>query len=748
MNAYWLAAALAAVAFATQPLALELYPFKRAVLLVVGALTLLLPAGQAALQRALSGARRLWALWLACVALSAALAIGAVGWTPQAVLIGRELLCATLFVAIAATAREGAWRFGPRLAGALVAVGAAAAAVALAQPAGFDLVYGGASQRAAVGTFGNTNACAAFLAPLLPLALASAVAGAAAGKKSAWRGRLAWLAGALLAGALLVARARGGWLATLAGLATTLWLLKRAGRPLLGALLAVAVGLALGGAAQLVGREAPELAAKPLGLGLERSSNQIRLDVMRGTFALARAHPLVGVGPGRFRGEYPPFRIEREAKVPTRGGFASEVDHPHCEPLRQLAEGGILALLAFGLALLATLRSALASPRAARDDDGRLRAGWTGALVAWIVSGLTWSTLHDPAPLLLGALIVGASLAGEPEPEEIVPRRLLCLPMSVLLAGACLFLAQATLRAEWVEWQAERDGVLDAADLDALTDAAASDSFDFEREYAIAIQLLDAARHAAAGGELYLTRAETCLERALAIVPNHVASHEMLAEVFARRGEDAAARAELARVHRLEPWRGPVEPALAALLAAIGREFQAARARLEKEGDAAVAPLRAQAADLTKAGRAQPAAQILDLLSERDPDDGDLARELSLLLKSLDDTAGFGLAQRRAQLAYAVAALASGKSEEARGNLDVARRYDPPPAALEELLEACVDLQRARIDAAKQRLDALDPAAGHDAWQKATPAQRRVLRFLTLSKPLEDSVVRFGPIPK
>jgi O-antigen ligase len=744
VNAYWLAAALAAVAFATQPLALELYPFKRAVLLAVGAVTLLLPAGQAALQRALSGARRLWALWLACVALAAAIAIGQTGYTPQAVLIGRELLCATLFVVVAATAREGSWNFGPRLAGALVAVGAAAAAVALAQPAGFDLVYGSASQRAAVGTFGNTNACAAFLAPLLPLAAAHVRAHG----KAAGRGRLAWLAGALLAGALLVARARGGWIAALAGLATTLWLLQRDGRPILAALLAVVVGLALGGAAQLSGREAPELAAKPLGLGLERSSNQIRLDVMRGTLALARAHPLVGVGPGRFRSEYPPFRVEREAKIPTRGGFASEVDHPHCEPLRQLAEGGILALLAFGLALLATLRAALASRRAARDDDGRLSAGWTGALVAWIVSGLTWSTLHDPASLLLGAILVGASLAGEPEPERIVPRKLLCLPMTALLAGASLFLAQATLRAEWVEWRAGRDGVLDAADLDDLRAAAASDSFDFEREYAIAIQLLDAARQDPAGGELFLARAETCLKRGLEIVPNHVASRVLLAEVFARRGEDAAARVELARVHRLEPWRGPLEPAFAALLAAIGREFQAARARLEKEGDAAVAPLRAQAAELTKSGRAQPAAQILDLLSVRDPDDGDLARELSLVLKSLDDSAGFGLAQRRAQLAYAVAALAAGKSEEARGNLDVARRYAPAPAALEELLEACVDLQRARIDAARQRLEALDPAAGHDAWQKSTPAQRRVLRFLTLSTPLAEAVVRFGPIPK
>jgi len=45
VNAYWLAGALAAVAFATQPVAYDLLPLKRAVLLLVGAATFLLPAG-------------------------------------------------------------------------------------------------------------------------------------------------------------------------------------------------------------------------------------------------------------------------------------------------------------------------------------------------------------------------------------------------------------------------------------------------------------------------------------------------------------------------------------------------------------------------------------------------------------------------------------------------------------------------------------------------------------------------------
>src|SRR5262249_51354725 len=152
----------------------------------------------------------------------------------------------------------------------------------------------------------------------------------------------------------------------------------------------LAAGLALGLLAQHAGSAAPELAAKPLGLGLERTSNVVRLDVARGTAALASRHLLLGVGPGGFRDAYPEVRPGREARTPTREGYGSEVDHPHCEPLRQLAEGGVPALLAFALALLSTWRALAASRGSARSDDGRLRAGLLGAVAAWCVSGLFW----------------------------------------------------------------------------------------------------------------------------------------------------------------------------------------------------------------------------------------------------------------------------------------------------------------------------------------------------------------------
>jgi hypothetical protein len=165
---------------------------------------------------------------------------------------------------------------------------------------------------------------------------------------------------------------------------------------------------------------APELAAKPLEFGLSgrRTSS---LDVARGTAALASHHLLFGVGPGGFRDAYFEHRPEREARTPTRGGYASDVDHPHCEPLRQLAEGGVPVLLAFALALLATGRALLAARGAAREDDGWLRAGLIGA-----VRGCSGHALGDRAPLLLGALLVGLALAGEGFPIRWCRRGCAC----------------------------------------------------------------------------------------------------------------------------------------------------------------------------------------------------------------------------------------------------------------------------------------------------------------------------------
>jgi hypothetical protein len=258
---------------------------------------------------------------------------------------------------------------------------------------------------------------------------------------------------------------------------------------------------------------------------------------------------------------------------------------------------------------------------------------------------------------------------------------------------------------------------------------------------------LQAARQDASGDDRFVKSARRCLQRALELVPHHVASLDALAEVEACAGDEAATRAALVRAHALEPWRGSVDARLGELLANAGHELAAARARLDAEGDAAIAPIYAQAKELRALGRNRPAAQVLDLIAPRAPEDGDLWRELALALQGLGDELGYRRAYRQSQIAYALAALADGsRSEEARTNLNVARRCAPTgeSTALEDLLETCVDLQRNRIDAARERLAQLEPAAALAAAQTASPTAARLLRMLAAQPALKLEIERLG----
>jgi len=742
MTARLLVLALALVALATQPFAYDLLALKRSILLAAASALLLLPPMQRAFVRTIGGAARRVVVVAGGFALAAACALATQApGSGERVIVLRGLLELLLAILAGLLVREVAWERGETLLRGIVALGGVLGAVAVGQALGLDPVYGPRTAPVPEATFGNSAAFAAFAAPCF------AVAAARAGRP---RALLAALATALLAAALVLARSRGAWLAAAAGLAAALLLLRRAAIPRARARAAgaAALGVAAGLAIALAAAPGSEAAARPLGLGLERSSNRVRLDVARSTLALVAERPLLGCGPGRFRDEYPRVRREREARIGTREGAASEVDHPHNEPLRLLAEGGaltgVLAMLA-----LAGLAAVLArAPRATRGDDGSSRAALAAGGVAWLAASLTWSTLYDPACALLGALLAGGVLACEDEVSSSRPRELpFARLFAAAVAAASLWLALPTLRAELSDWRAARDGALDRGDLDALARAAALDRFNVDRQYSIGVQFLRAARGDAGAADHHLARARECLQRALDLVPAHVASWQALAEAAARAGDDETARAAIARLHALEPWRGGVEAGLAELLASAGRELAAARARLDAEGDSAVAPLLAQARALRGARRGRLAAQILDLIAPRAPEDGDLWRELALALQELGDDAGRRRAFRQSQIAYAVTALGEMQSEKARENLAVARRFapaEPGSTAIEELLEACVDMQRARPDAARARLEALDPAAALGAAQIAPPTAARFLRMLAAQPALKLEIERLG----
>ncbi len=741
MTAKLLVLALALVALATQPFAFDLLPLKRAAFLAATSLLLLLPAFQRALVRTIDGAPRQLVLVPGAFALAAAIAIARnrLGGD-EIVVVLRAVLELLLFALAALLARDVAWERGETLVGGVVLLGGLLGAAAIAQVLGFDPIYGEGSPRLPVATFGNGNAFAAFAAPCL------AVAAARSARPRAW---LAAAAAIALAAALVVARARGAWIAGAAGAIVALLLLRRRSLPWPRTAIVLGTGVLLGLGVDLGAARAGELARKPLGLGLERSSNVVRLDVARATFSLVKLHPLVGCGPGRFRDQYPLVRLEREARTPTREAAPSEVDHPHDEPLRLAAEGGALTAVAALLAVVAAALSFGRAEKATRADDGTTKAALAGGGVAWFAASLTWSTLYDPANALLGALLMGGALAGEVEMAQSRPReRPLALLVTALLLCGSLGLAAPTLLAELDDWRVARDGTRDRGDLEELARAAELDAFNLERQYSIGTLFLQAARLDPATPDLQLSRARDCFERALALVPNHVDSLEAQAEVETRRGDEKAALRRLKRARSLAPWRGDADAALNELLTSLGRELAAARRRLEAEGDAAVAPLLEQAKALRAAGRTRPAAQVLDLIAATRPEDGDLWRELALALKELDDDDGYRRAYRQSQLAFALAALQDGaRSEQARTNLALARRCAPDAAgatALEELLEACVDLQRGRIEEARRRLESLDAISARAATAGATPTAKRFLKLLAAQPALKNEVERLG----
>lgn len=763
MTAALLVAALAAVALATQPHAFDLLALKRALLCLAAVPLLLSGPFQALLRRPLRGP-----LWLLLPALGVLLLAARVAdegavtqaGLPDGALAWQALLQFLLFVLLALLAREVAWERAATLLKGLALLGGAVALLALLQVAGFDPLYGAESLGVAVATFGNSNAFAAFAAPSLAVAI---------GLASRERAVLARLAVVLLAAALVVARGRGGWLAGAIGAIAALLVAARtaqrwrhaAGLALLGGalglLLALASGAGDGGGAR------NEAASKPLGLGLERRSNVVRLEVAKATLDVIGDAPWIGHGPGSFRQQFPLHRRAEEAAIATRDGAPSEVDHPHVEWLRLAAEGGWITAACVALALLGALLAASRGPQVARDDGGALRAAAVGGLVAWLIASLTWSTLYDPATALQGALLAGIACAGSDEVATVAPRgSWLARLFATALALACAWFGAPTVAAEWREWRAASTGRIDAEELTAI---ARLDDRNLERQYATgALFLVQARAFAAEVGRVPAAAAATAalqegaaaaFERALHLLPHHVPSLAGAAEVAARRGDLTRTRLLVRRRLRLEPWRGPFERALAELLEVSGRELSAAEQRLALEGDAAIEPLLAQALQLRAEGKNRVAAQLLDLLCARAPEAGELWRHYALAWKDLDDDAAYRRAYRRSQLAFALDALEAGDGEAALGNLKLARRFAPADsldgapedggvALPEELLEACLELALGQPGAARERLARLEPAAVATALEGAGPRLLAALRALRTAPELAVEAERLA----
>jgi O-antigen ligase len=209
------------------------------------------------------------------------------------------------------------------------------------------------------------------LAGVLSLVLVSALPRLTRGGRGlAWR-LPAWLVGAL---ALGLTYARGAWLGFAGGaLAAALALRRR--RFVLAALVLIAAGVLT---------LEPHVLERARTIGdLADDTSRDRLAMLEAGLALARAHPLTGVGPGQVKHLYPAWAPPQALRRST--------SHLHDTPLQIVVERGLPGLAAWLAIWVAFFRAATRILRTLDPGDGEARAlvlGSITALAAFLVGGL------------------------------------------------------------------------------------------------------------------------------------------------------------------------------------------------------------------------------------------------------------------------------------------------------------------------------------------------------------------------
>ncbi len=169
----------------------------------------------------------------------------------------------------------------------------------------------------------------------------------------------------------------------------------------------------------------------------------VRLALAQSTLSLMAESPGLGVGLGRFRAEFPPYRDPGEAALPGLGGANTEPAHPHNEFLLAAAEGGLLAGLLLLILVALSLRRAWAL-----THDGRASSLLaflvllTGTLLACVQNA--WGDVATALPFFAAMGFVWASKPsdagrdGEREMGSRRPRAFVAAPTLLLALGLAL----------------------------------------------------------------------------------------------------------------------------------------------------------------------------------------------------------------------------------------------------------------------------------------------------------------------
>lgn len=420
-----------------------------------------------------------------------------------------------------------------------------------------------AGGEAATGVFGNTNDAGAALAMLAPLLL-----GASMSERRGWAMQLCLLAALACVAALAFTHARGAWAAGAAGvLVLAAGSLRRARWPIL-------VLAAAGVAAVAAYASTPSM--------------EVRRGVWRGTVAMIRDHAAFGVGPGRFRFAFPPYRdpAEFELSNPKPGEYR-EVDDAHDGFLQIAADAGAPALALFALVAYMAARRWLFFCDHADEPRGRFAvAGLGGAAAAfgvacgtyalpahaaawmllWLALGLLEQTgNHRPlarphefrgwvaasggvqALLLAFGTYVGVRAAVADYWFERAMRQREAAPREAALAAATAW--------DFREWRAQYEiGVIHQASRDPFSAASAFEAALRVHEN----HALSAARHASALAEIGrpIDEVEARFEAAIRAAPRYYLAWFLRGVARYKAGDFAPAAGDLAAVLSRHPGHG------------------------------------------------------------------------------------------------------------------------------------------------------------------------------------------------
>ena len=136
--------------------------------------------------------------------------------------------------------------------------------------------------------------------------------------------------------------------------------------------------------------------------------NQDRISIYNNTINMIKHHPFIGVGLNTFTKNYGKYKTEQAEKY----AHTADTIYAHNIYLQMAGETGLLGLAAFLLFLFQVFRQAFNTSR--KLNDGYLKIiglSLIACIIAFLVNGLTETSLYYPRVVMIFWYLIGLSLA-------------------------------------------------------------------------------------------------------------------------------------------------------------------------------------------------------------------------------------------------------------------------------------------------------------------------------------------------